>query len=41
MFLWMKNLFLPSVQNGDIYEIAAEVVEEIVMSNALFDCLFM
>ena len=26
----MKNLFLPSVQNGDIYEIAAEVVEEIV-----------
>ena len=26
----MRNLFLPSVQNGDIYEIAAEVVEEIV-----------
>ena len=27
----MKNLFLPSVQNGDIYVIVAEVVEEIAI----------
>ena len=32
----MKNLFLPSVQNGYIYENAAEVVEEVIfLKNSL------
>ena len=31
----MKNLFLPSVKNGYIYENAAEVLEDIFLSNSL------